>query len=116
MSNTRLKSLRRAVWGGDKVDPKDVGEAFNDLYQAFDGLVQTRTVKVSNVTWSTPFTIDSDHLPDAVTMVRGRLAKSPTTVQNGTVEYDWSNNQIRVSAISTLTIGTAYDLVFQVIG
>lgn len=116
MANTRLKSLRQAIWGGDKVDPQSIGEALRDLYQAFNGLTQTRVVKVAGVTWAVPFTISSDHLPDAVLMVRGRIAKTPTAVPNGTVAYDWFNNQVRVNSIDTLTVGTSYDLVFQVIG
>lgn len=115
MPNTRLKSLRQGVWTKE-VDGRDVGEALRDLFTAFRGLTEQSIVEVNSVSWAVPFNIASDHIPRAVTMVRGRLSQQPVVVSNGTVDWQWSGNQVRVDGVSTLTIGTRYDLVFHLLG
>lgn len=115
MPNSRLKSLRKSVWDKD-VDGRDVGEALRDLYTAFRGLTETTLVEIPAISWAVPFHIASDHIPQAVIMVRGRISQQPTLVNNGSVDWTWINNQVRVDSVTTLTIGVRYDLVFQLLG
>lgn len=112
---TRLPSLRKAVWGKD-VDGRDVGEAFRDLYTTVNSLTQTSVVSLDGVAWALPFHIQSDHVPAAVTLVRARPYQQPGVISPGAVDWTWINNEVRVDALSGLTIGTRYSLVFHLIG
>lgn len=115
MANLRLRSLRTGV-APEKAEPRDMWEALRDLYQAFKGLLEIQIKRADSVVWAVPYYISADHLPDAVVLVRCRVAKQPVTVDVGAVDWTYTGTQIRVDGIVGLTIGTSYDLVFQVIG
>jgi hypothetical protein len=112
-----IKSLRHAIWGDKEIKPQDIGESLRDLWNAFRGQTPVTTLVRENLVWAPPFLINHNGPPAAVLLGRAKIAQQPQFATSGFVQWTYTTqSQISVANVTGLTVGTAYDLAFVIIG
>lgn len=117
--------MRRKIGKRSGFDDDHVNGLVKDLVSALDSVVDSTIVKTT-VVWAPPFTLLVNHFggdtrlnsPDLVECGRAvNLTDSTVLVAPGGCAWAWvGQGQVRIDAVSGLTGGVKYELVFKVTG
>lgn len=114
-----LEGIRKRVWTtGDKLDPRDIAEAFRDTDQQLRQIYR-RELKQGTWLYSPPFYFEYPRVPSAVVLVSIRVSKQqPSVIDAGMVAWDYAAPRIKIVGIAGagMVLGTNYEMTFEVIG
>jgi hypothetical protein len=106
------KQLRSAASGHDR----KTGEALRDLDDALRSIPSFERISRKDVVYAPPMHLQTSIVPEAILIGRCRVSKQPSSVNVSAVQYRFEDGVAKIDALTGLTVGTAYDIVFLVFG